>query len=159
MWKRFATNLRCPITGEALALAAFSEERRPVSPSIASRAERMGIRVDNDFSCYVESGPLLAESGHVAYPITRGVPVMLPYETAIHRQFEREYALELRRFRPRYTFPALEPERGEHAVLRSFSREWSGYQYDGVIWDVSYDDNRRRFIAEIGVEDPPVPRS
>lgn len=157
MWKRFATNLRCPITGEALALAAFSEERRPVSPSIASRAERMGIRVDNDFSCYVESGLLLAESGHVAYPITRGVPVMLPYETAIHRQFEREYALELRRFRPRYTFPALEPERGEHAVLRSFSREWSGYQYDGVIWDVSYDDNKRRFIAEIGVEDPPVP--
>src|SRR5262245_49784882 len=159
MWKRFANSLRCPITGEALALAAFSEERRPVSAADVSKAERAGIRVDDDFGCRVESGLLLAESGRVVYPIARGLPVMLPYETAIHRQFEQEYALELRRYRPRYTFPALQPERGEHAVLRSFSREWAGYRYDGVIWDVSYDDNQRRFIAEIGVEDPPVPRS
>jgi SAM-dependent methyltransferase/uncharacterized protein YbaR (Trm112 family) len=157
MWKRFANSLRCSITGEPLVLVPFSEERRPVSPADAGRAERAGIPVDDDFACRVESGLLLAESGRVVYPIARGLPVMLPYETAIHRRFEREHERELRRFRPRYAFPALEPERGEHAVLRSFSKEWAGYQYDGVIWDVSYDDNQRRFVAEIGVEEPPVP--
>jgi ubiquinone/menaquinone biosynthesis C-methylase UbiE/uncharacterized protein YbaR (Trm112 family) len=157
MWKRFAKRLRCPITGEALALAPFSEETVPIPASVRQQAEQAGIAVDADFACRVESGLLLAESGRVAYPIARGLPVMLPYQTAMHWQFEQEYTLELRRFRPRYTFPNLEPEPGEHAVLRSFSKEWAGYRYDGVIWDVSYDDNQRRFIAEIGVETPPVP--
>jgi ubiquinone/menaquinone biosynthesis C-methylase UbiE/uncharacterized protein YbaR (Trm112 family) len=157
MWKRFATRLRCPITGEALTLAPFSEETVPIAASYQRQAERAGIPVDAGFGTRVESGLLLAESGRVAYPIARGLPVMLPYETAIHRQFEQEHALELRRFRPRYAFPDLEPERGEHAVLRSFSKEWAGYRYDGVIWDVSYDDNQRRFIAEIGVETPALP--
>ena len=141
MWKRFATSLRCPVTGEALDLAPFSEEKVTTTAAQHCQAERAGITVDCAFSTRVESGLLLAESGRIAYPIARGLPVMLPYETAIHRQFEQQHALELRRFRPRYAFPDLEPERGEHAVLRSFSREWAGYQYDGVIWDVSYAGN------------------
>jgi SAM-dependent methyltransferase len=156
MWKRFAKTLRCSITGEALDLVAFSEEKQLTSPSDARRAERAGIRCDADFACRVESGLLLAESARVAYPIARGLPVMLPYETGIHRQFEEKFARELRRFRPRYAFPDLMPERGEHAVLRAFSKEWAGYQYDGVC-DVSPDDNQRRFIAEIGLDAPPTP--
>jgi SAM-dependent methyltransferase/uncharacterized protein YbaR (Trm112 family) len=135
-----------------LQLVPFKEHRERLSTEHLRRAERLGIPVGDDFCRYVEAGVLLAESGRVVYPIARGLPVMLPYETAIHRQFEEEFERALRPFRPRYAFPSVEPKPGEHAVLRSFSKEWAGYQYDGVIWDVSYDDNQRRFLAEIGLD-------
>src|SRR5262245_55035608 len=157
MWTRFAKSLRCPLTGEALELVAFNEQRERLSPQHLRRAESFGLRVDDQFATRVESGLLLAESGRVAYPIARGLPVMLPYETAIHRQFEQAHARELRPFRPRYAFPSLEPKPGEQAVLRSFSKEWADYRYDGVIWDVSYEDNQQRFRAEIGVDESPRP--
>jgi SAM-dependent methyltransferase len=34
--------------------------------------------------------------------------------------------------------------------MNSFSNEWIGYNYDGVIWDLSYEDHEKRFLAEIG---------
>jgi SAM-dependent methyltransferase/uncharacterized protein YbaR (Trm112 family) len=139
-----------------LQLVSFKEHRERLSAEHFRRAEQLGVAAGDDFSRRVETGVLLAESGRVLYPIARGLPVMLPYETAIHRQFEEEFDRALRPFRPRYAFPAIDPKPGEHAVLRSFSREWAGYQYDGVIWDVSYDDNRRRFVAEIGLTVPPT---
>jgi SAM-dependent methyltransferase/uncharacterized protein YbaR (Trm112 family) len=150
MWARFAKTLRCPLSGEALQLVSFKDHPEQLSAEHVRGAEQLGVAVGDDFSRRVEAGVLLAESGRVVYPIARGLPVMLPYETTIHRQFEEEFERALRPFRPRYAFPSVDPKPGEHAVLRSFSKEWAGYQYDGVIWDVSYDDNQRRFLAEIG---------
>ena len=49
-----------------------------------------------------------------------------------------------------YRPPALEPVPGERFVMDSFSSEWIGYNYDGVIWDLSYEDHEKRFLAEIG---------
>src|SRR5437764_12786766 len=34
--------------------------------------------------------------------------------------------------------------------MASFSKEWLDYDYDGVIWEMSYDDHERRFLQEIG---------
>jgi ubiquinone/menaquinone biosynthesis C-methylase UbiE/uncharacterized protein YbaR (Trm112 family) len=157
MWTRFAKSLRCALSGEPLELVTFSGHQERLLPDHLRRAERLGLGTGADFSTWIDTGLLLAESARIAYPIARGLPVLLPYETAIHLRFEEDHARELRRFRPRYSFPSVAPKPGEHAVLRSFSREWSGYQYDGVIWDVSYADNHQRFVAEIGVDRPASP--
>jgi SAM-dependent methyltransferase len=34
--------------------------------------------------------------------------------------------------------------------MNSFSKEWSDYDYDGIMWDLSYEDHEARFLAEIG---------
>lgn len=155
MWKRFADHLRCPVSGEALTLVPFKEGETPLTDAMAAAVEGAGYTsTDRDFYRRVESGVLLAPSAGLAYPIARGVPLMLPYETTLHSQFGRDYASEMARLGPRYRFPSCSPRPGEHAVLRSFSREWAGYKYDGVIWDVSYEDNDRRLVAELGLHQP-----
>jgi len=49
-----------------------------------------------------------------------------------------------------HTFPSLPPVSGEQFVMNSFSKEWLDYEYDGIVWDLSYEDHERRFLAEIG---------
>jgi ubiquinone/menaquinone biosynthesis C-methylase UbiE len=115
-----------------------------------TNAERFGIQTGDDFRTQVVDGVLVAESSGTIYPIAKGLPILLPYETAIHHQFAQEASGELARFRPRYRFPSASPAPGETDVLKSFSTEWGAYRYDGVIWDVSYDDNRRRLLKEVG---------
>lgn len=156
MWKRFADHLRCPVSGEALTLVPFNETDAIVTDAMAASVEEAGYSsTDRDFYRRVEAGVLLAPSAGLAYPIARGVPLMLPYETTLHAQFARDFSTQFARLGPRYRFPSCAPRPGEHAVLRSFSREWAGYKYDGVIWDVTYEDNDRRLIAELGLDQPP----
>ena len=35
--------------------------------------------------------------------------------------------------------------------MQSFSKEWLEYDYDGVLWDLSYSDHKRRVYAELGI--------
>ncbi|HEY1304491.1 MAG TPA: methyltransferase domain-containing protein [Vicinamibacterales bacterium] len=152
MWKRFVHHLRCPVSGEPLTLVPFQEADALVTDQMAAAAEAAGYsRSTREFARRVDAGVLLAPSAGLAYPIARGVPLMLPYETALHAQFAREFSGELSNLGPRYRFPSCCPRPGEHALLRSFSRKWAGYRYDGVIWDVSWEDNDRRLVTELGL--------
>jgi len=158
MWKRFADALRCPVSGDSFELVTFSEHDEAISDADVRAAEALGVTVDQTFRRRIDAGLLRAPRAGLMYPIARGLPVMLPYATAVHRQFEQQYSAELATHRGHCVFPSLDPMPGERAVLRSFSKEWAGYRYDGVIWDVSYEDNHRRFVAEVGVtERPPAP--
>jgi SAM-dependent methyltransferase len=107
--------------------------------------------VDDSFFSSVEEGVLLSDGGWL-YPIVRGVPVLLPYTTPIHQRFAHEHAATLPGLGT-YRFPTKPAPPGEEAVFRSFSQEWRDYEYDGVLWDVSYDDNRRRLRAEVGLSE------
>jgi len=154
MWKRFAHQLRCPISGEALSLVPFKETKAVLTEDVAAAAERMGFSIDDpEFSVRVDAGVLLAPSSGLLYPIARGLPLMLPYQTALQSQFARDFSRDLSKIGPKFRFASHSPRPGEKAVLRSFSREWAGYKYDGVIWDVSYEDNDRRLVAELGLRD------
>jgi len=161
MWKRFVHQLRCPVSGEPLTLVPFQEADALVTDQMAAAAESAGYsRSTREFARRVDAGVLLAPSAGLAYPIARGVPLMLPYETALHAQFGRDFSGELSKLGPRYRFPSCCPRPGEHAVLRSFSREWAGYRYDGVIWSMSWEDNDRRLVAELGLRQAPdMPQS
>ena len=51
-----------------------------------------------------------------------------------------------------YTFPCKEPVNGEQFVMDSFSREWLPYDYDGIIWEMSYEDHENRFLREMNFD-------
>lgn len=36
--------------------------------------------------------------------------------------------------------------------MDSFSKEWIEYDYDGTIWDLSYEDHEKRFLSELGLK-------
>ena len=80
MWIRFVDLLRCPVSSSRLRLVAFRHELHDMPREHVETAERVGIAVDDAFCTYVERGVLLAESGWM-YPIIRGLPILLPYDS------------------------------------------------------------------------------
>lgn len=111
-------------------------------------AEERGL-LNGAFNRYIDAGVLACDGCMSFYPIMHGLPILVPYTTPIHNEFAVKFAELLRGF-PEYRFPVAPPVRGEQFVMSSFSKEWLEYDYDGVIWDLSYEDHERRFLAEIG---------
>ncbi len=149
MWMRFVDRLRCPVSHGSLRLHVFQHKRPATEARHIESARRVGIAIDEAFSTFVEEGLLVSDSGWI-YPITRGLPILLPYRTQVHDRFADAHRQALTAF-PDHRFAEQEPALGERDVFRSFSEEWREYRYDGVLWDVSYDDNRRRLVAEVGL--------
>lgn len=149
MWKRFVSVLRCPCCEGQLELKSFSKSRVPLRREYLDLAESRDI-LDDDFDVYAESGVLLCEPCRLRFPVVRGLPIMLPYTTAMHAAFAREWASHLEAEDRDYRFPTQQPVPGEQSVLRSFSTEWLAYEYDGVIWESSYQDHKARVLREIG---------
>lgn len=142
MWKRFASALRCPLCRGGLKLESFVEETATPGGEQAG-----GAAGEPDSGAYVVDGQLLCEACRVRYPILRGLPVMLPYTTPLHEEFRQKYA---GRLQSGFNFAARPPAPGEDFVRASFSTEWLNYDYDGVIWELSYADHEVRFRKEVG---------
>jgi SAM-dependent methyltransferase/uncharacterized protein YbaR (Trm112 family) len=150
MWSRMVEWLTCPVCRNALHLKSFEEARTPLAAEHLSLAEERGL-LDEDFNRYIVWGALLCNSCRALYPIVHGLPVLVPYSTPTHAEFTTKFADRLTEVSG-YTPPAVDPVAGEQLVMRSFSSEWLGYSYDGIIWDLSYEDHEKRFLAEIGAE-------
>lgn len=148
MWKRFAERLRCPVSGLPLRLVSFQEEEIDLARPHAEAAPQSEAAAHSGVS-YVHSGVLLSDAGWM-YPIVDGVPVLLTYLTAIHERFSLSFRTELRGLE-NHRFAEQEPAPGERDVFRSFSEEWREYEYDGVLWDISYSDNVSRLVTEVGL--------
>ena len=154
MWMRFADKLCCPGCRRPLRLDSFEEVQLPISAEHDSLAHDRGIR-DERFNRYVEAGVLLCDACGTMYPILDGLPLLLTYRTGAHEEFmSRHGALVTREFAS-YRFPGKAPASGEREVMASFSKEWLEYDYDGVIWEMNYEDHEQRFLTEIG---PALPR-
>src|SRR5436309_2172129 len=138
MWMRFADTLRCPLCKGRLALTAFESAAVDFAPQVRERASKCGA-LDGRFGQYIEAGLLLCQRCRTAFPIIDGLPILLCYTTPMHGTFVERYPTALAT-RAAYRFPEREPARGERTVMRSFSKEWLDYDYDGVIWEMSYDD-------------------
>jgi SAM-dependent methyltransferase/uncharacterized protein YbaR (Trm112 family) len=125
MWKRFADRLRCPVSGEALLLVPFRETNAPLTDQMAEAAAAAGCRYSasqREFCRRVEAGVLLAPSAGLLYPIVRGVPLMVPYETVLHASFAHDFSTPLSKFGLRYRFPSCPPQPVEQTILRSINR-------------------------------------
>ena len=94
---------------------------------------------------------LLCHACRYRYPVYEGLPVLLPYTTDLHKAFETTHRTQIQRF-AEYSWPNEPPVEGEQFVMNSFSREWLEYDYDGIMWDLSYEDHKTRLYAELGVE-------
>jgi SAM-dependent methyltransferase/uncharacterized protein YbaR (Trm112 family) len=150
MWKRFVEFLICPICRERLELVSFGESDVRLATEHVEAARKLGISEIN-LSRRVDSGLLLCHRCTTKYPILAGLPILLTYQTANHATFAaRHQHLEAERGLDKYGFPNEAPATGEEAVKESFSTEWSSYDYDGVIWELTYDDHESRLLTEIG---------
>lgn len=150
MYSRIIDRLSCPICSSDLALSAFAESRIPLSEEYLTLATARGI-LNADFDRYIDDGLLLCSKCKVYFPIMHGLPVLVPYTTPIHREFALKFKTEIAEY-DEYQFAHSEPVSGEQFVMDSFSTEWLAYDYDGVIWDLSYEDHEKRFLSELGPE-------
>ena len=150
MWSRALGWLACPVCNGALRSETFVERRVEITAVERALATELGL-LDDDFQRNIESGVLLCSACQALYPIFHGLPILVPYATPSHDEFRTAFADPLDTY-SEYDFPAKDPVRGEQFVMRSFSKEWLEYDYDGVIRDLSYEDHEKRFLAEIGPE-------
>jgi SAM-dependent methyltransferase/uncharacterized protein YbaR (Trm112 family) len=150
VWSRIVDVLQCPVCAHALELHAFKEERIRLAADHIALAHQRGVMGD-DFNRYIDAGLLLCSECGTYYPILHGLPILIPYTTPIHHEFHRAYRDRLGEW-PAYLFARLDPVSGEQFVMESFSAEWLDYDYDGTIWDLSYEDHEKRLLAELGTD-------
>ena len=148
MWQRFADVLRCPLCAGVLRLDAFEAHEAQIDAAHQEEARVRGVDSPG-FRTYVESGLLSCPRCEVAFPIFKGLPVLLPYGTRLHGEFADAFGNTLKSLSA-YPFADREPVKGERFVLSSFSTEWLAYDFDGVIWEMDYADHEKRFLTELG---------
>ena len=148
MWSRFLEALRCPACGNSLQLHKLESRRADLSRDSIELGLRRGVRLDGDGAEYIESGLLLCAGCKLCYPIVHGVPLMLRYRTKLHDEFDSRW--QRASLAEGFRYPDETPEPGEEFVRESFSTEWIEYDYDGVIWESSYDVHAERIAREIG---------
>ena len=149
MWNRVVERLSCPLCSQPLELRSFRESSEALSPEHLALGSSRGI-AQPALQSWTEAGLLLCRACATWFPVWRGLPVLLPYATQAHREFSAEFERELAGQKPQYKFPAQEPPQGERFVLRSFSKEWLEYNFDGVIWTANYEDYEQTFLREVG---------
>jgi ubiquinone/menaquinone biosynthesis C-methylase UbiE/uncharacterized protein YbaR (Trm112 family) len=134
MWMKLIPVLRCPQCREPVNASAFDESKSAFAAHDA----------------WIETGTLTCRDCGTWHPIVRGVPVLLPYATRMHEDFARTHAAALASHAAGCKPPTGTPALGEELVMRSFSTEWLQYDFDGVIWEMDYQDHERRFLQEMG---------
>lgn len=150
MWKRFIEYVLCPVCKSELHLMVLDGRKILLEKEDYADGDSMGIKPDA-LNEYVETGLLLCKNCNSWYPILHGLPVLLPYETPIVREFIGKHNDFIAKVAKGYKNPAEVPKPGETFVLKSFSKEWLEYEYDGVIWGWSYEDREKTLLAEIGI--------
>lgn len=136
MKRRLADLLVCPFDRTPLELAVW--ESGPVTPSAADglRIDALGLTRDG-FGEEIETGVLINRARGVFYPIHAGVPRMLTFPTRVANAFAERHAARMASELRGLRLPDGEPTPGEETVLRTFSSEWVGYDWDGQsYWNV-----------------------
>jgi SAM-dependent methyltransferase len=75
----------------------------------------------------------------------------------VHLKFAQDFRAKIEAEPGGFTFPAMEPMPGERLVMNSFSAEWAEYDFDGVMWELDYEDHETRFLNELGKYSPATP--
>jgi SAM-dependent methyltransferase/uncharacterized protein YbaR (Trm112 family) len=148
MWSRLTDRLTCPICSSDLILSVFGESRIDVAEADRALATVRGI-FGAEFNRYIDDGLLLCTNCTTYYPIFHGLPILVRYTTPVHHEFAARFKEQLAPHAG-YRFAHVTPVLGEQFVMNSFSTEWLDYDYDGVIWDLSYEDHQRRLLSELG---------
>jgi len=152
MWARINDRLRSPVSGAPLILHIFERELVDIDSAHRQLGDKLGIP-DSQLCEFVWAGVLICKDDQTWYPIYMGLPVLLPYETPIQKEFVQKYGSEIEKIAPGCRPPSMSPVAGEQFVMNSFSEEWKNYDYDGVIWELNYEDHENRLAVELGLSD------
>jgi SAM-dependent methyltransferase/uncharacterized protein YbaR (Trm112 family) len=156
MKQRLEQLLVCPLDRTPLELVPWEVERQPLDAPHRARALAMGIALEA-LETEVRSGVLVNRARRIAYPVFRGVPRMLIFATGVAAEFEREFGERLRRELPGVELPREAPMPGEEDVLRTFSREWLDYQWDGQsYWNMTPEHTFRCMDFMLDLKSRPV---
>lgn len=149
MWKRASKLFCCPLCEDSLDLKILkAENREPVSEAM-DLAQRRGDEL-NARECYVVEGLFTCDTCKTWYPIHRGIPVFLLYVSPLRREFLHLHGQDIFKSLNGYSSPSQAPTPGEEFVMKSFSKEWLEYKYDGTLWTWSYEDRQKLLGCELG---------
>lgn len=121
--------LVCPIDKTSLELVEWDATPLKLSPEEISRCERLGLDPAL-FSRDITTGVLVNRSRNIFYPIYRGVPRLLVFQTPLYADFAKKYAERIRNELPAFAMPDEMSSQGESTVLRTFSSEWVNYDWN-----------------------------
>src|SRR5262245_10565531 len=115
MWKRIVPVLRCPVCTGPLELRSFVEERTSLATNHHECARQRGLYSD-DFNVYVDAGILLCAACGLKFPIVEGAPILLPYLTPLHAQFDEQWKSTAGTIASGFRYANREPVSGEELV-------------------------------------------
>ena len=107
--------------------------------------------LEKDRYGHVASGLLLCDSCRLIYPVYEGVPRLFPYYLKDYSTFIENNRIGIARF-PGYAFPSGPVVKGEESTQRAFSKEWDETDYNGVLWNYTYDQLKQLFLWEIDMQ-------
>lgn len=126
--------LRCPLSGDEFELHSLSP--------------------DQEGKDQISEGILLSSSG-TAYPVLCGLPRLLPDAMLEHANFLRshlpDFEQRLQEVLKKFGSEISHAEAKNRKTRNSFSREWSGYDYDaGKTWNLDAAAMTQQFLKESG---------
>ncbi|MCB1057413.1 MAG: class I SAM-dependent methyltransferase [Acidobacteria bacterium] len=160
MRRRLMRFLAAPDDGGELELVVWESRPRPLSDEERATALSLGIaetEIATELEEDIVTGVLLNRRSGVVFPIHHGVPRLLVFPTAVARAFATEHRRRLDTELEGFRLPDGEGVPGEEDVLRSFSAEWLGYEWDGrSYWNLRPEEWFRCMRWTLGVDDHPI---
>jgi uncharacterized protein YbaR (Trm112 family) len=126
MWARLMDHLVCYRSAQPFELVPIEECEVNLDPIWRPRLEAAGID-PHGASRWIETGFLCDRRTRLWFPISQGLPILLPYQTAAHGEILRDHGDAISRLGEGFHAPADEPAPGERLVLKSYSTEWRDY--------------------------------
>jgi len=152
MKPRLLQLLVCPVDRTPLDLIEWESGPSEISAEEIQKARRLGIE-PAELSREIVTGVLVNRRQKIVYPIYRGIPRLLVFETGVSREFWRQYGGRIGRELPGFRAPSEGAMPGEEDVLRSFSTEWTNYGWDGrSYWGLTPEALHRSmdFLLDLG---------
>jgi uncharacterized protein YbaR (Trm112 family)/ubiquinone/menaquinone biosynthesis C-methylase UbiE len=136
---RILDKLCCPLCQGELTLNSFVEESIKYLQHPPTMLEGEEGYVNEDDERVIKAGVLLCQQCKIWYPIYSYVPVMLAFETRLHKRFARDYA-ERFELLSEYSMPNRLPEPGEKSIQETFTDEWNCVQDNDLSFLYSIED-------------------
>jgi uncharacterized protein YbaR (Trm112 family)/2-polyprenyl-3-methyl-5-hydroxy-6-metoxy-1,4-benzoquinol methylase len=156
MKPRLVDLLVCPIDKSPLELVEWESKPIRISEMESSRIRRLKLGLPS-FSKEVMVGLLLNRVRKIFYPIYNGVPRLIVSPTGVTRVFAERYRERIDREYPEFRLPNENTPPGEQDILRTFSKEWVSYDWDGEsYWNLTPDEMYRSMHFMLDLDRRPL---
>lgn len=140
MKDRLLDILVCPIGKTPLELMEWESSPVQLSEEEKERTNLMGFDPAK-ISREIKTGLLLNRELKLFYPVENGIPRMLTFRTGLNRTFIKKHAERINSEFRGFQFPDEEATPGEENILRTFSSEWIGYDWnEEAYWNLPADE-------------------